>query len=102
MFVDQESWLDYESEYSRQGHPHAVGSQKAEISWKASYFSFPSYIIHMIPESRNAGWGCERGNQRSLGQIYTKLSNAGVTVWSILWDLLGHPRNSSQNCPPRR
>lgn len=50
-----------------------VGSRKAELNWKASYFSLPSYIIHVIPESRNAGWG--RGTE---SEGYTlKFANTG-------------------------
>lgn len=95
--------MHYESLFLRPGHSHAVGSCKAELNWKVSCFSFPSYIMHVIPESRNSGQGCGRVNQRSLVQGCTlRLTNVGVTMWSIPQGFLRSPENASQNCPPGR
>lgn len=71
--------------YSRPGCSHVVGSRKAELNWKGSYFSLPSYIIHVIPESRNAGWGVWSG----IRGIYPQVRQHRVTAWLIPWDLWG-------------
>ena len=76
--------------YSRPGHSHVVCSRKAELNWKASYFSLPSCITHVIPGSRNAGWGCGTGNQRDIPwSCPMPCPQAGATSWWISWDLWG-------------